>query len=289
MVTGKGGVGKTTVAAALALAGTRQGRGGVLVEFSDGDAGSRALGPYAAEVEHLVISPDDAITRAAGPLLGSTLLAKLVLGNFAMRRLVRAAPALRELAMLESVRQIVEERPGRRVVVDMPATGHGLAWLRVPAQMAAITSPGPFRTLVEKVNRDLMGPGRCSVVVVTLPETLVLRETVELCQGMMQEVGLDPACLVINQMPSVIAASALAEVQRMVAEGDALGLNPALQAALKRAQALLEARHHARLLAATALRDALDGVSIEPVILPLSPHDPTASAVAGWLMDGGLR
>ena len=62
------------------------------------------------------------MARAAKPLIGSKVLANLVLNNFAMKRLIAAAPALREIAMLESVRQIVAANPGRRVVVDMPAT-----------------------------------------------------------------------------------------------------------------------------------------------------------------------
>src|SRR6516162_9234947 len=100
-VTGKGGVGKTTVAAGLAAhAGPSQ---GVLVEFGDGEAGKRALGGRSAMVEHLVVRAEDALARAAAPLFGSGLLARIVLGNFAVKRFLAAAPAIREVAMLETV------------------------------------------------------------------------------------------------------------------------------------------------------------------------------------------
>jgi Mrp family chromosome partitioning ATPase len=94
LVMGKGGVGKTTVAAALAtLEAETRGRA-VLVEFGDGESGRRALGAAHRGVEHLVITPAEAIQRGATPLFGSATLAKLALGNFAMRPLLRAAPAL---------------------------------------------------------------------------------------------------------------------------------------------------------------------------------------------------
>jgi anion-transporting ArsA/GET3 family ATPase len=131
---GKGGVGRTTIAAALAVLNAERYGAAVLVEFGDGASGRRALGGAHPEVEHVVIRPDEALRRGATPLFHSATLARLALGNFAMRPLVRAAPAVRELAMLESVRQVCAERPRVRVVVDMPATGHSVAWLRVPQQ-----------------------------------------------------------------------------------------------------------------------------------------------------------
>ena len=60
-------------------------------------------------VEHIVMRPEEALRRGATPLFGSATLAKLALGNFAIKPLLKAAPAIRELALLESVRQMVAE------------------------------------------------------------------------------------------------------------------------------------------------------------------------------------
>src|SRR5690606_35009839 len=92
LVTGKGGVGKTTVAASLAVLHAEAHGAATLVELGDGQSGKRALRGCRARVEHIVLRPDEALQRGAAPLFGSALLAKLALGNFAMKPLLRAAP-----------------------------------------------------------------------------------------------------------------------------------------------------------------------------------------------------
>ncbi|MDB4929917.1 MAG: Arsenical pump-driving ATPase, partial [Myxococcaceae bacterium] len=208
LVMGKGGVGKTTVAAALATLEAETRGDAVLVEFGDGESGRRALGPKHKGVEHVVITAAEAIQRAATPLFGSVTLAKIALNNFAMRPLLRAAPAIRELAMLESVRQVVAARPGVRVVVDMPATGHAVAWLRTAAQGREFLAAGPMFDLCDRVARELVSPGCASIVVVTLPERLVLEETLELCESLARDVGLAVARVVVNRVPLPLAHQA---------------------------------------------------------------------------------
>ncbi len=281
LVTGKGGVGKTTIAAGLAVAQAATGGGAALVEFGDGESGLRALG-RARGVDHIVIKPDEALTRAASPLFGSGILAKIALGNFAVKRMLRAAPALRELAMLECIRLVAADKPRRAVVVDMPATGHGIAWLRVPRQLREVSQSGPFFELCDRVARELVTPGRCSPVVVTLPEKLVLKETLELCESMATLVGLPAARLVVNRMPSAIAHEAVLEARRL---GE--GTQP-LAAAARALAEVLEAREAARHEALTALEDArTGGAGLAPVLIPESPVDPTAQQIAEWLRAGG--
>ena len=280
LVTGKGGVGKTTVAAGLAAAAAARDGASVLVEFGDGEAGRRALGGRRHGVEHVVIKPDEAVVRCAAPLFGSSIVAKVVLGNFAVRRLVRAAPGLRELTMLEAVRLVSEERPpGRRVVVDMPATGHGVAWLRVPAQMRDMLATGALHELSARLARDLIAPGRCSVVIVTLPERLVLQETLELARAMRNDVGLPPSRLIVNRVPTALPEAARAQAQALVARGGKAG---------EAARALVdsvEARALARVDALDVLGEAVRSAGLSPVLLPDAPHDPSATDVAGWLRE----
>jgi arsenite-transporting ATPase len=222
LVMGKGGVGKTTVAASLAVLDAETYGRAVLIEFGDGESGRRALAGAHRNVEHIVIKPDEAIQRGATPLFGSATLAKLALGNFAMRPLLRAAPAIRELAMLESVRQIAAERPGVRVVVDMPATGHSVAWLRVPRQGRALLGSGPLFDMCDRVGRELLAPGRASIIVVTLPERLVIEETLELCTAVAVEGGLAVDHIVVNRMPVSLPRAALDDARALSAAGGAL-------------------------------------------------------------------
>jgi arsenite/tail-anchored protein-transporting ATPase len=275
-VLGKGGVGRTTVAASLAVLEAAQCGGAVLMEFGDGAAGRRALRAAPRQVKHVVIHPDEVLQRGATPLFGSATLARLVLGNFAMRRLVRAAPAVREVAMLESVRQVSLDHPGVRVIVDMPATGHSVALLRVAQQGRDYLQSGPLWVYCDRLCREVVTPDRASVVVVTLPERLVLEETVELCDAIVDQTGLTVDRLVVNRMPLALPPAAL-DAARALAAGAGPLATPAAALA-----AVLAVRESAAREALAALAAA--SLGRYPVWrLPLAPADPSAADVAGWL------
>lgn len=274
LVTGKGGVGKTTIAAGLAAAAARTDGKAVLVEFGDGDSGKRVLaGARKSGVMHEIVEPGNALEKSVGRLLGSRMLAKVFIGNFAVRRMLRAAPALRELAMLDAVGQIADNAKGRRVVVDMPATGHGLAWLRLPMQMRDLFGSGGLYELSERLVHRLVAPSMCSIVVVTLPERMVLQETLELCVALAREVGMPPARLIVNRFPAPLAEGALEQAR-------SLGVPAAAQLI-----EVLEARVAARDEALVTLRSASsNGVDLRPLLLPEAQFDPTALQVADWLL-----
>ncbi len=276
LVTGKGGVGKTTLAAGLAEAAARQDGKAVLVEFGDAESGRRVLGPR-TRVKHEVVEPKEALERSVGRLLGSKLLARLFIGNFAVRRMLRAAPALRELAMLDAVGQIADKAKGKRVVVDMPATGHGLAWLRLPVQMRDLFGSGGLYELSERLVHRLVAPRNCSVVVVTLPERMVLQETLELCAALEREVGMPPARLVVNRFPAEVPAEAIPQARAMAETHLAEPARHLIE--------MLEAREAARAEAVDTLRGASSlGVDIQPLLLPQAAADPNADQVAEWLI-----
>lgn len=280
LVMGKGGVGKTTIAASLAALDAETHGLAALVEFGDGESGRRALAGAHKGVEHLVIRPEDAIQRGATPLFGSATVAKLALDNFAMRPLLRAAPAVRELAMLESVRQIVAERPGVRVFVDMPATGHGVAWLRVPRQGRDFLGAGPLFEMCDRVGRELVAPGRASILVVTLPERLVIEETLELCAAIAREAGLDVDRVVVNRMPLPLPRGALVEARALAASPGPLAEAARALVATLSAREAASAEGLASLDALTLARHAIWRV-------PQAPVDPSARDVARWLRAEG--
>jgi len=273
LVTGKGGVGKTTVAMGLAAAAAARDGSSVVVEFGDGESGKRLLARRKNAIEHVVIAPQDSIARCAASIFGSGLVAKAVLGNFALKRFLRATPAIRELAMLECVRLIADEHPGKRVVVDMPATGHGVAWLRVPAQMRDFTAAGPLFQLCDRVCRELLVEKRTSIVVVTLPEPLVLTETRQLVDAMTKDVGLRPSRVLVNRFPVALPPNAL---------DDARALSPSIPAIAGLVRAL-EAREASRTEASDALQGIFHDAHLRPVLLPQAPGDPHMHEVAAWL------
>lgn len=268
-VTGKGGVGKSTVAGALALGFARTGARVVLLEFDDDEAGSRALAGADRPVAHVVVRYDEAVEAAIGPLVGGALIARTVLKHPAIRRLVQAVPALREFVSLERIRTLVAEGRFDRVVVDMPASGHAVDWLRVPAAFERFLRGGPLGNLGKRIREEVVAEGKSDVVLVALPEPLVIRETAELAAKLADHIGRGPAAVVVNRMPP-------ADPEGAQLEAEALG-----EHALA---ALLAARARAATDAHEALRLARGIESTSIVSVPESPTDPSVGDVASILV-----
>ena len=275
LVLGKGGVGKTTVATALARATAARGGPCALVAF--GDAGE-ATARSSDGVERITLDAEAALATAAVPLFRSAVVSRLVLANFAISRLARAAPVLRELALLECVRQIAKARPGAVVVVDMPATGHGVAWLRAPRQVLSLLPPGPARRFVEAVELEMNG-AQASSVVVTLPEPLPLRESVELCQALRDTVGRSPAWLVVNRVPRQLSRHALPAAEELYLRSDPASRPPA--AAAVRA---IAARSRAWARAEAEIEHALARQPVPWSTIPEIAGDGVAETIAGSMM-----
>ena len=200
-VTGKGGVGKTTIATALAEEVAKD-HAVVLIEFGDGESAGRML--ESKKVIHRIVEPDDAMVRAMSALVGSTWLAKLFTNNFAVRPMLRSAPALRELAMLEVVRQVCDEHPQAKVFVDLPATGHAIAWLKLPRQLKALFQSGALHDLADRVLKRVLDPTKTSVLVVSTAEPFVITETLDLARALGREVGLVPSGIIVNRFPDAL-------------------------------------------------------------------------------------
>ena len=283
-VTGKGGVGKTTVSAGLALAALEDTGRAVFVEFSDGDSGKRALGKAGRGVKRVVIHPHEAVIEAAKPLFGSSLLTRVALNNFAMKPFIGAAPAVRELAILALVLRCVEENPGARVVVDMPATGHSLAWLKVPAQGRDLIRFGPLFELCDRLTRELVQPERASVVVVTLPERMVLHETLTLCRALTEEVQLTASGLIVNRVPSALPAATLDDALALASSTRDPEVAAAARVLAERAETRRAVSHDLD----DALRELLGDASSHATLLPRAASDPSADLVASWLRERGV-
>ncbi|MEM7139062.1 MAG: ArsA-related P-loop ATPase [Myxococcota bacterium] len=282
-VTGKGGVGKTTVAAGLALAAAEAEGEAVYVEFGDAAAGRRVLRDRPLGLEHVTLDPAHAVVRAAEPVFGSAALAKLALDNFALRPVIRAAPAIRELGVLELARRVVAEHPGKRVVFDMPATGHSVAWLKVARQGRELFERGPLYEVCSRIERELVSEGMASIVVVTLPERLVLLETLGLCDTLEDEVGLRVDRLIVNRVPAAPPPGILDEVASLT--------DGAFAEAAKSFGDLLRVRQTVREQVMHALEDTVarqpNGRDRPLTLLPLSTKAPNGAVAAEWLTNAG--
>ncbi|MCP4007084.1 MAG: ArsA family ATPase [bacterium] len=203
IVAGKGGTGKTTFAAALGTLAARAGIDTVVAEvgaepvlprlLSEKPAHSKDPGRnpirMAPHLFTLHVQPRAALTEFLELQLRVRAVARGIVNNQAFGLFLEAAPGWRELITLGKLWYLtsLETRGKPRwplVIVDAPATGHGLSLLSVPNVVLETVRLGPLRRHTEAVQRLLRDPAKTLVLPVTLPEELPVNETLELCERM---------------------------------------------------------------------------------------------------------
>ena len=216
IVAGKGGVGKTTVAASLARLATTCGLRTLLVdvERKRGIAAAfgideltyeeRTLTAADAEAGHSellgrTITPDDALVewladhglRRLGDRMVSTGLVDII---------ATATPGIRDLLVLGKVKQLVSEGGYDLVVLDTPASGHAVSFLRSPLGLAEAVRSGPIRRQADEVLGMLHDAARTQVILVTLAEETPVNELVETAYQLEETVGVALGPIVVNAL-----------------------------------------------------------------------------------------
>ncbi len=203
LITGKGGVGRTTVTAALARAAARHGRRTLALEIGDPDGGYSPLGRLlgretlsetpARLSQHLSVAHlwapvgHEGFLRSVlpgGPLIKSALKSR------ALRKFLDAAPSFHEmgvffhlLLLLEATRE--DGQPEHEVIlIDMPATGHTLALTGLPDLLLGLIPRGPVAKALRRGQAFMNNPAQAAAWVVTLPEQLPVTESLELLDGL---------------------------------------------------------------------------------------------------------
>jgi anion-transporting ArsA/GET3 family ATPase len=213
VVTGKGGVGKSTVAAAFGLAAQQRGLRTIVVEVASRDDLSRALGGSGSDathtegvvsdrLHHISIEPQSALEEYLRQRLPIGALAGVLARNRMFAALSAATPGMRELITIGKVWELAQ--PHRRtrgfdlVVLDAPASGHCLAMLQAPRTFASIARVGPVAKQGRAVANFLDDPQRTAVVAVSTAEEMPVAETLELRATLRTQLGLDLSLVVVN-------------------------------------------------------------------------------------------
>lgn len=215
VVTGKGGVGKSVVTAALGKLLAARGRKVLLFEVDPRENLHQLLNtqPSGGEIinasprlylQH--IEPRELIDDLVREKLKVKLLVNRVLGSPVHRHFTEGAPGLKESAVFGRALRMVEghgPRALRRpdvVILDAPATGHGVSWLAAPQLVADVVRSGPIGHMAELIAAFLGDRSRFGVVVVTTAEEMPVEESLELMEALDQRFDREPEAVIANAL-----------------------------------------------------------------------------------------
>lgn len=232
VVSGKGGVGKTTTAAALALLAARHGRRVCVVEIDRKGSLSRLLG---SEIEPgyephellpgifgLNISPEEALMEYLRSQYGIRGIPKAFTGTHFVDYITTAAPGLGDILTLGKIWYLEQGRDSDHhwdvIVVDAPAAGHMKAFFSSPAGLSEAVRVGPLRRQAEWLREMLVDPARCRIHLVALAEEMPVIETLETAEVVHSDLGLAVGEIFVNAVhPRLLdeqESSLLAELEQ---------------------------------------------------------------------------
>jgi anion-transporting ArsA/GET3 family ATPase len=238
VVLGKGGVGRSTVAAAIAGQLARAGKRTLLYQTNANDRFGHyfdqpAVGTEAAQLAPnlwaINATPASALEEYGLMILRWKSVYEMVFENRVTKAFLRAIPGLDDYALLGKVWfHTAEEKRGKpvwdTVVFDMPASGHSISMLKVPWVIVDTVPEGPLTRDARTVKELLQDPARTSAVIVTLAEEMPVNEALEL-EGQLGQLGINPQQLVVNQIypDHVQAGTPVAKILDTLVADPALG------------------------------------------------------------------
>ena len=206
IVTGKGGVGKSTVALTMGVAAAARGKRTIVCEVSAQERLSRVfhraeVGFHEVEMADdlwaISIDPDEAMREYVLLQLKVRAMRDLLFRSKIFGYLAAATPGLRELVTIGKIWELtLDDRKVKKghkydlVIVDAPATGHGVGFLQTPRTFANVARVGPIAAQAETLDRFVTDPEQTGVAIVALPEEMPVNETANLERDLAAAVGI---------------------------------------------------------------------------------------------------
>ncbi len=215
IVSGKGGVGKSTVAAAMGVVAARLGKKTLIIELAGqatmaqllgGDPSGYTVVERRPNLYTQSVTPAQAMQEYLVRELHSKFLYQIAFKNRFIAPFINAVPGLDDLVSIGKVMDVerTRTRDGRPewdvIVVDAPSTGQGLNLLRVPKAMMDMTGSGPFFRNTKLIH-DLLGDAARTIVhLVTLPEEMPVNETIETYHRIEEETNVAQGAIIVNHI-----------------------------------------------------------------------------------------
>jgi len=284
-VTGKGGVGKSTVAAALGVAASRQGKRTIVCEVAQQERMSyvfhrEGVGYRETEIGEglyaFSIDPQRALEEYLLQQIRIKPVYDLMFKNRIFTYFAAATPGLRELVTIGKVWELAQlDRRVKKgatydtVIVDAPATGHGIGILRTPKTFGDIARVGPVKRQADAIHKFITNPELTAVVAVAWPEEMPVNETVDLQRSLQAELGLPLDRIFMNGLYPHLFTDDEAALLRERADDDAGGDGSDPLATARRAALRAAVSEHRRANAQQAQLERLEAESGQhPLELP---------------------
>lgn len=194
IVAGKGGVGKSAVAAAMALASARCGLRTLLVSL---DAESIEISGHDL-LEQVTVTPGRALTDYLSSK-GMGLLSRQLARSGIVELVATTAPGLDDLLVLGRIKAFEKELRAEVIIVDGPAAGHATDLVRAPIQLKRAISTGPIGQQADEVLDMLADPSRCRLMLVTTPAVTPVTETLDVAREICSTVNMTLTPFVMNK------------------------------------------------------------------------------------------
>ncbi len=235
VVSGKGGVGKSTLAAAIGMAAASAGRKTCIVQLNTRDAigrmflGTQTVGYEPTRLDARLplwsvnLRPDEALREYSLMKLRFKTLHKIVFENEVMRRMLRMVPGVTETLLLgkawfmEAMERDDAGQPRWDVlVIDAPSTGHGISLLRLPEVLLSVVPVGPMADDARQMRALLVDPARTAFHIATLPAELPVNEALDLAREARASIGIPTGWMIANQvLPDTLSEATRARMDTL--------------------------------------------------------------------------
>ncbi|MBN2056759.1 hypothetical protein JW905_17660 [bacterium] len=228
IVTGKGGVGKSLIAAAVARVAATRGANVLVMEIGEAERMAAMFNaqPSRGEVRRLdtridglSCHQDTAQETMAVSIIKLRFLYTTLIRSKLFKNFIDAVPGLHDMVLLNQVRLYAEQEaedghgPYDMVILDAPATGHALSLLRVPELLRNIIGVGPLRRLLDRITILLEDPQAAVLLPVALAEDLPVTETLEFLTAVRERLGIAFGPVVANNL---LGISGLSNAHRLM-------------------------------------------------------------------------